>query len=103
MQKTLKFTGIFALIFLCLTMLISCGSVSQKYADKVNKAVEDEKTLTVEQVRKDLGTETSGLLVAGAGVLVWQTTKDKTTKTLSITFLKNAATKAVYLETTTSE
>jgi hypothetical protein len=96
----------FALVFLCVGFLTSCGKVSKDYADKINKAADAEKYMTYEQISKDLGTDYSGQIVdvLGGGVLTWTTKKGETTSTLAVTFNKDRqATGALFHSTTSSD
>ena len=63
-----KLLGVFAL--LSVLVLAACSNVTQKYADKINKAAEAKENLTVEQVREDLGEEAVEILFLNNGVIV---------------------------------
>lgn len=97
-------------------VLVGCGSVSQNYADKVNKKAEDEKYLTYDQVMKDLGKNpisdltAEGFGVGRSGAVTWakgcksaddydkKLDAGKTVKTITVTFLNGKATAASYNE-----
>lgn len=70
MKKLFKGLASVLAAFVLLVSLASCSKVSQSYADKINKAVEDGEALTVEQVQKDLGDEAQSYVIAGMGVIV---------------------------------
>ncbi len=58
--------------FACLTLLflVACSNITQSYADKINKATENGESITLEQVRKDLGDECVEILVLNNGVVI---------------------------------
>lgn len=62
----------FATAFTCLSLLflVACSNVSQSYADKINKATEDGESITLEQVRNDLGEECVEILLLNNGVVI---------------------------------
>ena len=55
MKKILSLALVCVLMVGVLLTLASCGNISQSYADKVNKAVEDGEPLTKDEVMKALG------------------------------------------------
>ncbi len=57
-----KFYAILVALVLVLS-LTSCSKVSQKYADKVNKAAEAGECYTLTQVKEDLGDEAIEIIV----------------------------------------
>ncbi len=56
MKKTLQIVSLM-LVLVCMFSLVACSNVSQKYADKVNKAAENGEAYTYTQVMEDLGDE----------------------------------------------
>ena len=108
-------------VFMLGTMLAlaSCSNVSEKYAEKINKAAEVGEHYTYEDVKKDLGEDvvditvtvmgsTSGVLIAVEGVSSLDELEDKidngeTVKGIVVTILNSKATKAVYKEITDSD
>ncbi len=90
--------------------LTSCSKVSQKYADKVNKAAEAGEYYDIEKIRKDLGDEAvevlflnNGFVYAVKGCESWDEIEDKldagkTVKGLIITIANGKATAAKYDE-----
>ena len=63
-----KLLGVFAL--LGVLVLAACSNVTEKYAEKINKAAAEKEYYTVEQVREDLGDEAVEILVLNTGVIV---------------------------------
>lgn len=66
MKKFFKLCGVILGVF-CLSLLIACSKVSQKYADKINNEANDGDNayITLEQVLKDLGDEAINLTIGG--------------------------------------
>ena len=99
-------------IMLALTMLVSCGSVSERYAKKINKAAEKGDKYTYEQVMKDLGDYAvdltseythTGCIIAVKGCDSFEDIEEKieegkTIKGIVITFAVGKATFAEYKE-----
>ena len=63
-----KLLGVFAL--LGVLVLAACSNVTEKYAEKINKAAEAKEHYTVEQVREDLGDEAVEILLLNNGVII---------------------------------
>ena len=57
-------------IMLALAMLVSCGSVSESYAKKINKAAEKGEHYTYEQVLEDLGDDAVDATFLKTGVII---------------------------------
>lgn len=104
-----KFYALLVALVLVLS-LTSCSKVSQKYADKINKAAEAGEYYEIEKIRKDLGDEAvevimlnSGFIYAVKGCESWDDIEDKldegkTVKGLIITIVNGKATAAKYDE-----
>ena len=67
MKKLTKLLSVLVLT-LSVVALVACGSVSQKYADKVNDAAKSKKYLTYAEVEKALGDPTVNASGSGFGV-----------------------------------
>ena len=110
-----KFAKLLSVIVLTLSVvtLVACGSVSQKYADKVNSAAKEKKYVTYSEVQKALGDP--GLNASGSvfgsgvtGVCTWykgaktydaakaKVDAGKSGPYIAITFVDGAATAATY-------
>ena len=101
----------FALVF-SLISLVGCSSVSQSYADKINKAASNKEHITYEEVIKTLGDEaqdwtvtvlgsTNGVVYAVKGVTNPHEFKEllnseENVDCLIITIMNNKATAAKY-------
>ena len=110
----MKKLSLLVLFLLAAFVLVGCG-VSEKYADKVNKAADEKEYFTYEEVVDDLGEPTykvggdTGIFDEN-GVYVWVKGCDsleevqekeedgKKLKAITITFLGGKAIKAVYSE-----
>ena len=62
-MKLVKRLSLFAVLLAFVFTLASCSNVSQKYADKINKAAEEGKHYTLSQVQEDLGEEAVSIIV----------------------------------------
>ena len=71
-MKLLKRLSLFAVVIAFVLSLASCSKVSQKYADKVNKAAEEGECYTLAQVKEDLGDEAIEIIlpVVNTGVVI---------------------------------
>ena len=71
-MKLVKRLSLFAVLLAFVLTLAGCSNVSQKYADKVNKAAEEGKHYTLAQVQEDLGDEAIDIIVPiiNTGVVV---------------------------------
>lgn len=104
--RTLKLAGIITVCLLMVMTLVSC-KYSKSYADKINKAYEDGKPYTAEQVENKMGTPTMDL----SGVKTWvkgytgeefmnlseEDLKTKKFKVMTVYFFNNKAVAALYL------
>ena len=100
---------------LSLILLVACSNVSQKYADKVNKAAKDGEPITLEQVRKDLGDDRAEIIILGSGVIISvkgcksvddikeKIDEGKDVEGIIVTILASKATSAEYRKITTSD
>lgn len=69
MKKLLKrISVLFALVGVM--VLVSCSHVSQSYADKINKAADNNEHYTLEQVRDDLGDEAVEVIAFNSGFII---------------------------------
>ena len=62
-MKLVKRLSLFAVLLAFVFTLASCSNVSQKYADKINKAAENGEHYTLTQVKEDLGEEAVSIIV----------------------------------------
>lgn len=71
-MKLVKRLSVLVAVVALLFSLAACSNVSQKYADKVNKAAEEGKPYTLAQVQEDLGDEAIDIIVPiiNTGVVV---------------------------------
>ena len=71
MKKLLKGMSI-AFAFVMLLVLVSCkgSNISQSYADKINDAAVAGEPLTLEQVKKDLGSSAFEVVYFGTNVIM---------------------------------
>ena len=95
--------------------LAACSNISQSYADKINKAADDDKHYTLAQVKEDLGENaveitlfSSGAVIAVDGCKSVQDIKDKidegkTVKGIIVTVVAGKATGAKYTEITEND
>lgn len=110
-----KFTLMCAICLFLLT-LVSCGGISQSYADKINKKAEAEEHLVYSQVVKKLGKNIvsnatlgagdddktrSGAVIAVKGCKTWDEVEDKIdngkdVKGIIVTFVLGKAVSAEY-------
>lgn len=119
-----KFTKVLALTLvaiMCLAFFAGCG-VNENTAERINKAAEEGKYLTYEELVKSYGEPTVGASLGGgdnifgvSGVIIWangcKTADDieakldagKTVTQLEVMFLNGKATSATYREVTPSE
>ncbi|MCM1130944.1 MAG: hypothetical protein NC087_04000 [Anaeroplasma bactoclasticum] len=100
---------------LSLVLLVACSNVSQKYADKINKAAKDGEAITLEQVQKDLGDDRVDILVLGNGVVIAvkgcksvddikkKLDEGKDVEGIVVTIVLSKATSAEYRKITTSD
>ena len=72
MKKITKILALALLVVLCLTALTACSNISQAYADKINKAAENDKPLTYSEVLEDLGDNAIDIVVPviNTGVII---------------------------------
>lgn len=114
MKKVLKLTSLM-LLLVCVCTLASCSKVSQSYANKINKAAENDKHYTYAEVKEDLGDEAVALGVGGDYYTGWvfavkgcesledieaKLEEGKTVKGIRIDFLLGKAQSAEYSEIT---
>lgn len=116
-MKLVKRLSLFAVLFAFVLTLASCSKVSQKYADKINKAAEKGEPLTFTEVKEDLGDEAvwigtgekigvaSGVIIAVKGCTSYdelkaQIDEGKTVKGLIVSIALGKATGAKYTEIT---
>ena len=111
-MKTLKlFSSIFTM-FLALVLLVGCN-ISQSYADKINKAAENNEHFTSKEVIEKLGEENciKGLIAGNGAVIAIKGIDDldqlkedlengKTVKGIVVVFVFDKATSAHYGEIT---
>ena len=119
-MKLVKRLSLFVVAIAFVLTLASCGKISQKYADKVNKAAEKGEPLTFTEVKEDLGDEAvwigtgekigaaSGVIIAVKGCTTVDDIKakldeGKTVKGITVTVLLNKATAAKYTEITAED
>ena len=71
-MKLVKRLSLFAVVVAFVLTLASCSKVSQKYADKINKAAEAGEAYTLAQVKEDLGDEAIEIIipVINTGVVI---------------------------------
>lgn len=71
-MKLVKRLSLFAVVVAFVLTLASCSKVSQKYADKINKAAEEGEAYTLAQVKEDLGDEAIEIIipVINTGVVI---------------------------------
>ena len=71
-MKLVKRLSLFAVLLAFVFTLAACSNVTQKYADKINKAVENGEHYTLAQVKEDLGDEAIDIIVPiiNTGVVV---------------------------------
>ena len=112
MKKIISMVLVCVLLVSSVFALASCGNISESYAKKINKAAEDDKHYTYDQVIKDLGEDAiditvlkSGVIIAIKGVSSLDELEDKldegkTLKGIVVTVLAGKATKAAYKEIT---
>ena len=110
----MKKLSLLVLFLLAAFVLVGCG-VSEKYADKVNKAAEEKEYFTYEEIVDDLGDPTYKVggdlgVFDENGIYVWVKGCDsleevkekeeagKELKAITITFFGGKATKAEYSE-----
>lgn len=115
MKKVLKLSSLLLVLVACFT-LASCSKISQKYADKINKAAEEKEYITYSEVKEALGDEAvfvgvevlgsaNGVVVAVKGCdsledIEAKLDEGKTVKGITIVIVNNNATGAEYSEIT---
>ena len=111
-----KIISLVLVAVLMVLALASCSNISQSYADKINKAAENDKHYTYEDVKKDLGEDvvditvtvigsTNGTLIAVKGCdsvedIHEKIDNDETVKGIVVVILNSKATSASYKELT---
>lgn len=65
-----KIVSLALVLVLALAMLVSCGNISESYANKINKAAEKGEHYTYAQVKEDLGDEAVDVTFMGSGVII---------------------------------
>jgi hypothetical protein len=112
MKRIISSVLVVAMILAVVFSLASCSNISQSYADKINKAADDDKHYTLAQVKEDLGENAVELTVLGTGVVIavagCKSVEDieakieagETVKGIIVTVLANKAISAKYTEIT---
>ena len=115
MKRIISSVLVVAMILAVVFSLASCSNISQSYADKINKAAEDNKHYTLAQVKEDLGENAveltilnSGVVIAVAGCKSVEDIEDKieageTVKGIIVTVVASKATGAKYTEITEND
>lgn len=118
MKKIIRLSSLLLVLAACFT-LASCSKISQKYADKINKAAEKEEYVLYEDVKDALGDEAvfigvevlgsaNGVVLAVKGCesledIQAKLDEGKTVKGITIVILNNKATGAEYKEITAED
>ena len=112
MKKIISMLLVCVLLACSMLALVSCGNISESYADKINKAADKKEHYTYDQVIKDLGDEAIDITAAGSGVIIAikgvtsldeledKLDEGKAIKGIIVTLAFGKATKAVYKEIT---
>ena len=112
MKKTIKIIAVAMVAVMLCMALVSCSNISESYANKINKAADNDKHYTLEEVRKDLGDDAVEVIVLGTGAVIAvkgcdslddiedQIEDGKTVRGIIVTFVAGKATKAKYSEIT---
>lgn len=115
MKKVLKLSSL-VLMLVCLATLVGCSKISQSYADKINKAAEENEHITYAEVKEALGDEAvfvgvevlgsaNGAIIAVKGCesledIEAKLEDGKTVKGITIVIANNKAISAEYSELT---
>lgn len=112
MKKILSVALVVVMLVATMLSIVSCGPISESYAEKINKAAEDGEHYTYDQVVEDLGDNAVEIAIFGTGVVVavkgCESLEDieekldngETVKGIVVTMLANKATSATYKEIT---
>ncbi len=113
MKKTMvKILSLVLVTVMLVCSLASCGSISESYAEKINKAAENGEHYTYDKVVEDLGDDAIEIAVFGTGVVIavkgCESVDDieekldngETVKGVVVTMLANKAVSATYKEIT---
>ena len=119
MKKIISAILVCMLLMASVFSLASCSAVSKTYANRINKAAENDEHFTYDEVMSTLGDEAvdltisaigvhAGAIIAVKGCTSWDEIEDlidegKTVKGIIITIGYNKATKAEYREISTSD
>lgn len=110
--RTLKLAGIITMCLVMVMTLVGCN-YSKSYAEKINKAYDEGKPYTAEEVEKKMGEPTTDLDIMKMWVkgyteeeldaLTEEELKSKKFKIMTVIFLNEKAVAAIYLSGTMDE
>ncbi len=112
MKKFLSLALAVVLLVATMFTFVSCGAISESYANKINKAAEKDEHYTYDKVVEDLGENAVEIAFLGTGVVIavkgCESVKDiqekidngETVKGIVVTMLANKAMSATYKEIT---
>ncbi len=67
MKKTIRIVSLMLVMVLLCGAMFSCSKATEKYADKINEAAEEDKHISLADVKDDLGDEALVSVAMGGG------------------------------------
>lgn len=112
MKKILSVALVVVMLVATMLTIVSCGNISESYAEKINKAAKDGEHYTYDEVVEDLGENAVELAFLGNGVVIAvkgcesiddireKIDNGETVKGIVVTMIAKKATAATYKEIT---
>ncbi len=69
MKNAVRIISLIMVVVFVGAALVACSNISQSYADKINKAAENDEHITYTQVLEDLGENAVDVTIAKTGVI----------------------------------